>query len=136
MKVKIIKFTEDLKLPVRGHYDDAGLDIYMFEKGSIKPGETKIIPTGFGIELPTGTMGYMQIRTSLAKKGLILSQCAIDSGYRGEIKMILHNISNETLSWEKNDRLGSLIVLNILLPDLVEDLGQAREDGAFGSTGR
>jgi len=136
MKIKIIKFDEDLKLPERGHYDDAGLDIFMPNDGMIIPGETKIVSTGIGLELPTGTMGYMQVRTSLAKKGLILSQCAIDSGYRGEIKMILHNISTEIIEWKKDDRLANLIVINILLPDLVEDLGELRNDNAFGSTGK
>ena len=136
MKIKLIKYKENYKYPNRAHFDDAGADIYMLTDGKIHPNETLVIPVGFGLDLPNGTMAYMQVRTSLAKQGLIVHQCAIDAGYKGEIHLIIHNLSKKTITWEAGDRLANLIILNVLLPDFVEDLGKSREDGSFGSTGR
>ena len=136
MKIKVIKFNKDVKIPVRAHFDDAGADIYMLQDGEISPGETKVIAIGFGLDLPNGTMAYMQVRTSIAKKGLIVQQCAIDAGYKGEIHMIIHNTSNTTQYWKVGDRLAYIVIVPVLIPEFVEDLGNTRDDGAFGSTGR
>lgn len=136
MRVKIITFEDKVNIPNRAHFDDAGADIYMLNDGTIEPNETLVIPTGFGLDLPNGTMAYMQVRTSMAKKGLMIAQCAIDAGYKGQIHLIVHNLSKDIISWKAGDRLANLIVLNVLLPEFVQDLGQTREDGAFGSTGR
>lgn len=136
MRVKIITFEDKINIPNRAHFDDAGADIYMLNDGTIEPNETLVIHTGFGLDLPNGTMAYMQVRTSMAKKGLMIAQCAIDAGYKGQIHLIIHNLSKDIISWKAGDRLANLIVLNVLLPEFVQDLGQTREDGAFGSTGR
>lgn len=136
MKVKFIRFNDAARPPVRKHHSDTGADIYMIEGGTIQPHETLTIPLGFGIEIPNGHSARLQVRTSIAKKGLFIQGCAIDAGYVGEISMILHNISNNEYSWEAGDRLGYIEVYPTQYPEFVENLGEGRGNGAFGSTGK
>ena len=119
----------------RAHYSDTGADIRMNADGCILPLETKIIKLGFGIEIPNGYTGRMQVRTSIARKGIMIQGCAIDAGFTGELSMILHNISNEVFIWYEGDRLGYIEVYPVVYPDFVESLGEKRGDKAFGSTG-
>lgn len=119
----------------RAHYSDTGADIRMNTDGYIFPGETKVIKLGFGIEIPNGYTGRMQVRTSIARKGIMIQGCAIDAGYTGELSMILHNISNEVFVWNEGDRLGYIEIYPVVYPDFVESLGKKRGNKAFGSTG-
>lgn len=119
----------------RAHYSDTGADIRMNKPGSIGPNETKVIKLGFGIEIPNGYTGRMQVRTSIARKGIMIQGCAIDAGFTGELSMILHNISTEVFTWNDGDRLGYIEIYPVVYPDFVESLGEKREDKAFGSTG-
>ena len=119
----------------RAHYSDTGADIHMNKPGSIGPSETKVIKLGFGIEIPNGYTGRMQVRTSIARKGIMIQGCAIDAGFTGELSMILHNISDEVFVWNEGDRLGYIEVYPVVYPDFVESLGENRGDNAFGSTG-
>ena len=106
MKIEFIKFEEHI-IPPRRMYDmDTGADIFMPHAGMVEPGETVVIPLGFGINIPNGYTGRMQVRTSVARKGIIIQGCAIDAGYTGELHMILHNVSKKNFSWSMNDRLG------------------------------
>ena len=134
MKIKFIRFNENAKLPIRKHYSDTGADIYMLKRGSIVPGETQVIPLGFGIDVPNGYTARIQTRTSIAKQGIFIQQCAIDAGYKGEIHMIITNIGDTDFSWQWNDRLGYIEVYPCVYPEFVEDLGEERGQGAFGST--
>lgn len=119
----------------RAHYSDTGADIRMNTDGYILPLETKVIKLGFGIEIPNGYTGRMQVRTSVAQRGIIIQGCAIDAGFTGELSMILHNVSAEVFGWNKGDRLGYIEIYPVVYPDFVESLGNKRGDKAFGSTG-
>ena len=119
----------------RAHYSDTGADIRMNTDGCILPLETKVVKLGFGIDIPNGYTGRMQVRTSIARKGIMIQGCAIDAGFTGELSMILHNISNEVFIWHEGDRLGYIEVYPVVYPDFVESLGEKRGDKAFGSTG-
>lgn len=137
MKIRYI--TYDCK-PVeerlyRAHYSDTGADIRMNADGCIFPGETRVIKLGFGIEIPNGYTGRMQVRTSIAQKGIMIQGCAIDAGFTGELSMILHNISNDVFMWKEGDRLGYIEIYPVVYPDFVESFGKERGDRAFGSTG-
>ena len=134
MKIKFIRFNKDAKLPVRKHYSDTGADIYMLEGGSLGSYETQVIPLGFGIDVPNGYNAHIQTRTSIAKRGAFIQQCAIDAGYKGEIHMIITNLGYKPFQWKAGDRLGYIEVYPCVYPDFVEDLGEERGDGAFGST--
>ena len=136
MKIQFIRFDERAEIPVRVHYSDTGADIKMMEGGHIMPFETIVIPLGFGIVVPNGHSARLQVRTSIAKRGLFIQGCAIDAGYCGEISMILHNISDKEFTWEKGDRLGYIEVYPTQYPEFVENLMPSRYDGSFGSTGK
>lgn len=136
MKIRFIRFDERAQIPTRKHYSDTGADIPMMGDGLIFPGDTKVIPLGFGIDLPNGHTARMQVRTSIAKQGIMIQGCAIDAGYTGELSMIIHNISRKPFQWESGDRLGYIEVYPVQYPEFVEDLGKERGEGAFGSTGK
>lgn len=119
----------------RAHYSDTGADIRMNTDGCMFPGETRVIKLGFGIEIPNGYTGRMQVRTSIARRGIMIQGCAIDAGYVGELSMILHNISSGVFRWKEGDRLGYIEIYPVVYPDFVESLGKERGDRAFGSTG-
>lgn len=119
----------------RAHYSDTGADIRMNADGHILPLETKVIKLGFGIEIPNGYTGRMQVRTSIAQKGIIIQGCAIDAGFTGELSMILHNISDDVFMWKEGYRLGYIEIYPVVYPDFIESLGNERGDKAFGSTG-
>jgi dUTP pyrophosphatase len=136
MHIRFIRFNKEVEIPIRKHVSDTGADIKMVYGGTVGPGQTIVVPLGFGIEVPNGHSARLQVRTSIARKGLFIQGCAIDAGYTGEISMILHNISNDTYTWEKGDRLGYIEVYPCQYPIFVEDLGETRGEGAFGSTGK
>lgn len=135
MKIKLIDFGYNLK-PERKHYNDTGADVYLKESFMLLPHETKVIPCGFGIELPNGYNAHFQTRTSIAKKGVFIQQCAIDAGYRGELHLIVTNLSDKSQYFNAGDRLAYLEVYPIVYADFVERLGDERRDGAFGSTNK
>ena len=135
MKIKLIDFGYNLK-PERKHYNDTGADVYLKESFMLLPHETKVIPCGFGIELPDGYNAHFQTRTSIAKKGVFIQQCAIDAGYRGELHIIVTNLSDKSQYFNAGDRLAYLEVYPIVYADFVERLGDERGDGAFGRTNR
>jgi dUTP pyrophosphatase len=134
MKIKLTRFRGGTEIPVRKHYSDTGADIKMRQSGGIGPGETKVIPAGFGIEIPNGHTARLQVRTSVAQHGIMIQGCAIDAGYTGEISMIIHNISNKYFTWKQGDRLCYIEVYPVQYPEFVEELGEERGDKAFGST--
>lgn len=136
MKIRLIKFDDKAKAPVRAHSSDTGADVFMPCGGYIGAGETGVIPLGIGIEIPNGYSARLQIRTSIAMKGIIVQGCAIDAGYTGELHGIFHNMSKNTFSWMKGDKLCYIEVYPTVYPDFVENLGKERQTDKFGSTGR
>lgn len=136
MKIRFIRYNKDVKIPERKHYSDTGADIEMLYDGGVTPGNTVVIKLGFGLEIPNGHTARMQVRTSIAQKGIMIQGCAIDAGYTGELHMIIHNISKEYFGWSKGDRLAYIEVYPVQYPEFVEDLGKERGKGCFGSTGQ
>lgn len=135
MKVRLIPFG-NFTVPRRQHRQDTGADVYMMCGGSIEPHETLVIPLGFGIDIPNGYSARLQVRTSIAAKGIMAQGCAIDAGYKGGIHLILHNVSNNIFKWKKGDRLAYIEVYPCVYPDFTLDDEEERDRGAFGSTGR
>lgn len=135
MKIKLIDYGYK-RAPKRQHYNDTGADVYCLHDITIFPHETVVIPVGFGIDLPDGYNAHFQTRTSIAKKGIIVQQCAIDAGYKGELNMIVTNMSNVVFEAKKGDRLCYLEVYPVAYCDYVKKLGEERGTGAFGSTNK
>lgn len=149
MKIKLTKFRDDLILPVRMHYNDAGIDCYAQDDywlPEITVGSSgaslsvKSCPTtislGFGLEIPDGYMATLRPRSSFNAKNIITQIGTIDSGYRGEIKAIFINLNNTPFQIKKGDRICQIVVEPVVLAEFVSDLDNNRGSGGFGSTGK
>ena len=126
-------------LPTRAHPDDAGLDLYALEDASFEPGEGLIVRTGVAVAVPAGHVGLICDRSSMAKRGLKTAGGVIDAGYRGELGVVLWNISGQAQRVGKGERLAQLLIVPVATPAVreVEELGAtARGAGGFGSTGK
>lgn len=143
-EVRVKKLREGAKLPTFGSAEAAGADLYacLTEPVTIAPGMTAFIPTGLSMELPVGYAGLIYARSGLAcKRGLAPANKVgvIDSDYRGEFIVALHNHGQEPQTVEHGERIAQLVVTPVLIPRYVEaeDLTDtARGTGGFGSTGK
>jgi len=143
MKLPVSKLNDEATLPSRAHEGDAGLDLYACEAAHIGPGERWSIGTGIAVEIPEGHAGYVLPRSGLAREhgiSLVNSPGLIDSGYRGEVRVLLLNTDPaEGFRIEPGDRIAQLVVAPIALAEPVEAEAlseSARGDGGFGSSGR
>lgn len=133
------KLDPTATLPSRAHADDAGLDIYSSEEVTLSPGEGRPIKTGIAMAIPVAHVGMIADRSSLGKRGLKTAGGIIDSGYRGEIQIILWNISPEKQILKKGERIAQLLILPIATPQTQEVTqldNTTRGVGGFGSTGK
>jgi dUTP pyrophosphatase len=132
-------FSPNAKAPFKTYASDAGFDLAALEDGSIQAGEiAKKINTGVGFELPTGLFGLVRDRSSLASQGLMVAGGVIDSDYRGEIIVMLHNLGKEPFNYRAGDRIAQVIILPSGFFTFVEAGtldNTARAAGGFGSTG-
>ena len=140
MKIKLIKFNDNLITPTRAHYNDAGLDCYALEDIILMNDTTlldnKTIPLGFGLEIPDGYMGTIRPRSSMSAKGILTQIGTIDSGYRGEIKVVMINLTDRPILISKGDKICQLVIEPVILADLVEELNNDRGKGGFVSSGK
>lgn len=143
MELKVSRLRDGATLPTRAHEGDAGLDLYSCEAAHIGPGERWSVGTGVAVEIPEGHAGLVLPRSGLARKhgiALVNSPGLIDSGYRGEVRVLLLNTDPaDTFKVAPGDRIAQLVIVPIALaePVEVEALAEsARGDGGFGSSGR
>lgn len=126
------------QLPKRAHAKDAGADLCSYEQHEIYPGEQKLVDTGIAIKIPEGYGGFIFNRSSQGKKGITIphSVGVIDSDYRGNLKVLLKNISEDPYKIEVGDRIAQLIIMPVLLTGFVDIWNDTeRGTGGFGSTG-
>ena len=126
-------------LPTRAHPDDAGLDLYGLEDATLAPGEGALLRTGVAVAVPAGHVGLVCDRSSLARRGLKTAGGVIDAGYRGELGVVVWNLSREPQSVRRGERIAQLLVIPIAVPaptEVSELDATARGAGGFGSTGR
>jgi dUTP pyrophosphatase len=141
MKVKVKRIAPDAKLPAYAHEGDAGMDLFANESLELKPGERALIGTGIKIELPPNTEAQVRPRSGLAiKHGITVLNTpgTIDSGYRGEVKVILINLGQETVKIEKGQKIAQIVFKHVEHVELeeVDKLSETtRGEGGFGSTG-
>ena len=130
---------EDAQAPTHGSDEAAGYDLYSYESETIVSNQIKLIDTGISIRVPEGTYGRIAPRSSVSKKGILINAGVIDRDYRGPVKVMVHNLSNDNYVINKNDRIAQLILEQIKTPpvELVEELDDTvRGEGGFGSTGK
>jgi dUTP pyrophosphatase len=141
MKLRVQKLSKSAKLPSRAHEGDAGLDLYALEPVVLMGGGFTSVGTGIALEIPEDFAGFVQPRSGLAlKHGITVlnSPGLIDSGYRGEIRVILYNASKIPFTIREGDKIAQLVVVPApkFDPIVVDSLEETdRSDRGFGSTG-
>lgn len=144
MVIKVKKLRDDAHLPGRGTSGAAGADLYAVLDNplTLSPGETVMVHTGIAVEIPAGYVGLVFARSSLGtKRGLAPANKVgvIDSDYRGEIMVSLHNHSAQPQTVEPEERIAQLVVVPFLAAEYEETdclSDTERGEGGFGSTGR
>lgn len=137
--VKIKLLHPEAKMPVHATEGSAGFDIYSIEDTIIQPKETKMIPTGLSFEIPQGHHLQVWDRSGKAKQSIHAFAGILDSDYRGELKILLHNASQEEHKIEKGDRMAQALILPVLQAEFtqVQQLSETeRGAGGFHSTGK
>ena len=141
--VPVKRLSPDAKLPTYGSQDAAGADLYacLQEPVSVAPGATAWISTGIALEVPKGCAGLIYARSGLAcKRGLAPANKVgvVDSAYRGEVVVVLHNHSDLPQTIQPGERIAQLIITPVLTPayeEVTELSSSERGAGGFGSTG-
>ncbi len=139
MLINVKKLTPNAKLPTYAHPGDAGMDMYASEECAITPGQIVAVPTGMAFEIPHGYVGLIWDKSGLAlKNGLKMMGGVIDSGYRGETKVVVINLGKETYTVGKHTKIAQMLIQPIVSGEIVEvsDLSDSsRATGGFGSSG-
>jgi dUTP pyrophosphatase len=140
--LRVRRLDEQALLPSRAYPGDAGLDLYAVEEAVLAPGERASIGTGVAVEIPDGQAGLVLPRSGLAARHgitLVNAPGLIDSGYRGEIRVLLLNTdSEEAFTVARGERIAQLVLVRVQTPDVVEvdELALSeRGAGGFGSSG-
>jgi dUTP pyrophosphatase len=142
MTLRVRRLDDRAQLPTRVYAGDAGLDLHSLEDGVLGPGERASVRTGIAIEVPDGQAGLVLPRSGLAARqgiAIVNAPGLIDSGYRGEIRVLLLNTDREQpFAIAKGDRIAQLVLVRVETPDIIEvdELAVSeRGAGGFGSSG-
>jgi dUTP pyrophosphatase len=133
------KLDAKATLPTRAHPDDAGLDLYALEDLELAPGQGGLVRTGVAAAVPAGHAGLICDRSSLARRGLKTAAGLIDAGYRGELGVVLWNISGAVQRLKAGERVAQLLIVPVATPAVREAPSldaSARGVNGFGSTGK
>ncbi len=139
MKLKIKKLHPNAIVPTRAHHDDAGVDVYAYEETIIPSHTTVKVPTGISYEIPEGYCLFAWDKGSTGSKGLKTLGGVLDSGYRGELFIPIHNLNNEPYTFEHGHKVAQMVIQKVELwevEEVTELSDSARGDGGFGSTGK
>ncbi len=142
--IRVKKVRENAVIPTYGSAQAAGADLYacLEEDAFIAPGQTVMIPTGLSMEIPLGYAGFIYARSSMgSKRGLAPANKVgvIDSDYRGEFMVALHNHGKEEQTVCHGERIAQLVIAPVVTPGFTEvsELSDTeRGTGGFGSTGK
>lgn len=140
MKVK--RLYEEALLPTKATEGSAAFDLYAYTEAPLEPCETFKYKTGIALEIPEGSVGLIFPRSGLSTKfGIRLSNCVgvIDSDYRGEIIVALHNDGDESYMINRGDRIAQLMIVDIPkigIEEVAELSDTKRGIGGFGSSGK
>lgn len=142
--IKVKKLKENAIIPTYGSNGAAGADLYacLEQDVTIAPGETAFIPTGLSMMIPVGTAGLIYARSGMAcKRGLAPANKVgvIDSDYRGEFIVVLHNHGTQSQTVSHGERIAQLVITPVFTPGFaeVDELTDTeRGTGGFGSTGK
>ncbi|HJQ77993.1 MAG TPA: dUTP diphosphatase [Acidimicrobiia bacterium] len=142
MQVNFVRLDRELPIPVTAHIGDAAVDLHSRVDVTLKPGERASVPTGIAVAIPAGHAGLVLPRSGHAARhgvGVVNGPGLIDSGYRGEISVLLINHGSEAVTFSRGERIAQLAIVPV--PEVTwveaESLDETRRGGGgFGSTGR
>jgi dUTP pyrophosphatase len=142
IEIEVTRLRDDAVLPARAYAGDAGLDLSACERHELGPGERALVGTGIAVAIPDGHAGLVTPRSGLATKNgitIVNTPGLVDSGYRGELRVILHNTDrDEAFVVEPGMRIAQLVVVAVPHAELRE-VGELpaseRGAGGFGSSG-
>jgi dUTP pyrophosphatase len=142
MEIEVKLLDKGMEAPVYAHDGDAGCDLRSSVDLTLKPGQRAMVPTGLAVAIPDGLAGFVQPRSGLAAKhgiSVVNTPGLIDSGYRGEVKVILINLDeSEPFEIKRGDKIAQLVIQRVETVTYrpVEELTDTKRGaGGFGSTG-
>lgn len=139
MQVRIQKLDQNAVMPTYAHPGDAGMDIYSNEDVAIAPHGRLAVKTGIAMAVPEGYVALVWDKSGRAlKEGLTTMAGVVDSGYRGEVMIVILNTSSTNIEIKKGQKLAQILVQPVASPELIEVDSlddSSRGAGGFGSTG-
>ena len=141
MEIPLQRLDDGLPIPAHAHPGDGGVDLYARESVRLEAGQRAVVPTGIAVAIPDGFAGLVTPRSGLAARNgisVVNGPGLVDAGYRGEIKVVLVNLSSEAFAIDRGDRIAQFVVIPVTVQEFVpvEELpGSLRGSGGFGSTG-
>jgi len=139
--IPLRRLDSGLPLPGYAHPGDAGVDLRARHRVVLEPGDRAVVPTGIAVSIPEGFAGLVAPRSGLAARqgiGVVNAPGVVDSGYRGEIQVVLINHGSDPVTLERGDRIAQLVVVPAVVAGFVEVAElppSSRGEGGFGSTG-
>lgn len=137
--LKIEKVNKAAKLPVRAHESDAGLDLFSVDYYSIPPYGQALVETGIKMQIPNSCAGLIWDKSSLASQGITTMGGVIDAGYRGEIKVLIKNLSEDDFNIVPGQKIAQIIIQELSNIKIIEEKLEKdtnRGEGGFGSSGK
>lgn len=131
--------------PTRGHFGDAGYDLYTPIDATVPARQSVVIDTGVHVKIPEGCAGKIISKSGLNVKHGLIADGLIDRGYTGSIKVKLYNLNDEDYTFKRGEKITQLTIIKVWLPEdekdsvVVDSIGESidgRGDNGFGSTGK
>lgn len=141
LDIKIKRLNKNLPIPAYAQQGDAGVDLYSTENFTLQPGERRLVGTGISVAIPEGYVGLIHPRSGLAKSfglSMVNAPGTIDSGYRGEVKVNLINLGQESITFVYGSRIAQMIfqkVEEVVFTEVDELEDSERGSNGHGSTG-
>ncbi|MGB2762836.1 MAG: dUTP diphosphatase [Candidatus Aminicenantaceae bacterium] len=139
MELKVKRIHKDAKLPLYQHKGDAGLDLFSSVDCVLEKGEVKPVPTGVQVAIPERYVGLVWDKSGISLKGVHRLAGVIDSGYRGEVRVVMVNLGDEPFVIEKGMKIAQLLIQLVTEVKVVESESleeTSRGEKGFGSTGK
>ena len=139
MELKVKRIHSLAILPCYGHPGDAGLDLFSCVDMSLQPGDAQPVPTGIQVAIPDGYVGLIWDKSGISLSRIHRLAGVVDSGYRGEIKVVLINLGTEVFAISQGMKIAQMLIQPVQSVTVIEsqDLAESeRGEGGFGSTGR
>jgi len=138
MELKIKRLNPAAKLPGYGHAGDAGLDLYAAVEYVLGPGAVFAVPTGIKMAIPKGYVGLVWDKSGISLKGVHRLAGVVDSGYRGEVQVVMINLGEEPFPVKKGMKIAQMLIQPVAAFAVIDSdtLDETpRGEGGFGSTG-